>query len=117
MHIPVLICNGNSTKPLYVLLGFLFPSCLVDGGSVGVRSYCYPYLALVEVVLLVGGLLAGVMCIFEVSSASLTTFRSIQTLQVGGAWYMQKKAFMYLLLEQGVKLFNLVYCFFLICHT
>lgn len=71
MHIPVLICNGNSTKPL------------------------------------IGGLLAGVMCIFEVSSASLTTFRSIQTLQVGGAWYMQKKAFMYLLLEQGV----LYFCF------
>jgi maltodextrin utilization protein YvdJ len=42
------------------------------------------------------------MCIFEISSALLTTFRSIQALRVGGPWYTQKKSFVYLLLEQGV---------------
>ncbi|RDB15605.1 hypothetical protein Hypma_004050 [Hypsizygus marmoreus] len=46
--------------------------------------------------------------VFEVSSAGLTTFRSIQALNVGGPWRTQKEGFMYLLFEQGLLYFCVV---------
>jgi len=57
---------------------------------------------------LVGGLLAIMMVIFEVLSATLTTFRSVQALSVSGPWWKQKKGFNYLVLEQGAIYFCLV---------
>jgi len=60
---------------------------------------------------IVGGLLAIMMCIFEICSAGLTTLRSIQALNVGGPWRTQKKGFMYLLLEQGTLYFCVVTVF------
>ncbi|KAF8056523.1 hypothetical protein FPV67DRAFT_1431157, partial [Lyophyllum atratum] len=58
-----------------------------------------------------GGLLAIMMCIFEICSAGLTTLRSIQALNVGGPWRSQKKGFMYLLFEQGTLYFCVVTVF------
>jgi len=48
------------------------------------------------------------MCIFEISSAALNTFRSVQTLRINGPWQTQKQSFVYLLLEQGVLFFCVV---------
>lgn len=57
---------------------------------------------------IVGGLLAIMMCVFEIFSATLTTFRSVQALNVNGPWWKQKKGFNYLVLEQGVLYFCVV---------
>jgi len=57
---------------------------------------------------LVGGLLVVMMCVFEIFSAALTTFRSIQALNVNGQWWKQKKGFNYLVLEQGLLYFCVV---------
>ncbi|KAF5379996.1 hypothetical protein D9615_006278 [Tricholomella constricta] len=51
------------------------------------------------------------MVVFEISSAGLTTLRSIQALNVGGPWRTQKKGFMYLLFEQGILYFCVVTIF------
>ncbi|GLB45003.1 hypothetical protein LshimejAT787_1900810 [Lyophyllum shimeji] len=56
----------------------------------------------------VGGLLAIMMCVFEILSAALCTFRSVQALNVNGPWWKQKKGFNYLVLEQGVLYFCVV---------
>ncbi|KAF8069927.1 hypothetical protein FPV67DRAFT_1485467 [Lyophyllum atratum] len=51
---------------------------------------------------IVGGLLSIMMCVFEILSAGLTTFRIIQALNVDGPWWKQKRGFNYLIFEQGI---------------
>ena len=50
----------------------------------------------------VSGAISIAMCIFETSSALLTTFRSIQALRACGSLRTQKQSFLYMILEEGV---------------
>ncbi|KAF8069933.1 hypothetical protein FPV67DRAFT_1667839 [Lyophyllum atratum] len=54
---------------------------------------------------IVGGLLAIMMVVFEILSAGLTTMRTIQAMNVNGPWWKQKKGLNYLIFEQGILYF------------
>lgn len=56
----------------------------------------------------VGRLLTIMMCVFEISTVGLTTYRSIQALNVYGPWWKQERSFTYLIFEQGVLYFCVV---------
>ncbi|KAF8223170.1 hypothetical protein L208DRAFT_1412300 [Tricholoma matsutake] len=45
------------------------------------------------------------MVVFKACSVILNTFRTIQTLRIGGPWKSQKQGLIYLLLEHGVAYF------------
>lgn len=53
-------------------------------------------------------LLGILMVVFEACSVILNTFRTIQTLRIGGPWKSQKQGLIYLLLEHGVAYFCVV---------
>lgn len=53
-------------------------------------------------------LLGILMVVFEACSVILNTFRTIQTLRIGGPWKSQKDGLIYLLLEHGVAYFCVV---------
>ncbi|KAF8229909.1 hypothetical protein L208DRAFT_1363512 [Tricholoma matsutake] len=52
-------------------------------------------------------LLGILMVVFEACSVILNTFRTIQTLRIGGPWKSQKQGLIYLLLEHGAYLANI----------
>ncbi|KAF8233733.1 hypothetical protein L208DRAFT_1554759 [Tricholoma matsutake] len=52
-------------------------------------------------------LLGILMVVFEACSVILNTFRTIQTLRIGGPWKSQKDGLIYLLLEHGAYLANI----------
>lgn len=56
-------------------------------------------------------LLSILLVVFEYSSATLMTIRSIQAFRIGGTWNMRRQMLLYVIFEQGIFYFSVVTLF------
>lgn len=90
LHVPGLRCTGSSSIQMYV-------ACC---HHLSIRTDLQWNVSRVSA----NTLLSILVCIFEFLSTSLTLFRCVQSLRVGGSRTSQKGTFHYVIAEQGENL-------------
>ena len=58
----------------------------------------------------------AILVIYEVASAVITSVRSVQVLNRGGPWSLQRKSLTFLVLRDGAPLFWIFSWFVSLCH-